>query len=723
MKQRAFKAPKQSDVAPAMIPQHQAAMPPIVHEVLSSPGRPLDAESRDFFEPRFGHDFSGVRVHTDAKAAQSAKAVNALAYTAGRNVVFGSEHYSHGSMESKRLLGHELTHVVQQSRGGAVPALNAAAPHEQEAERIGAAFAAGAPRVVVQSGTQVGIARETTPMSAAHAGGVMGELDAAFILGQRGFIIVIGPGGPAGHKLTEPGLDIVAYNPHTGILWIIDNKAGGGTGKVPDASAITKNLVKNLERATCKVVNAPNFKNKAKIVRMLKNTISAVKSKLELSNKVKIVVTTAGGYYSGISKKLAKDAYITYEDLVGKEIRETRKANIKSAKAAGVRTGRPVTKPAPLSAENLSSDFLAPADKKLNKRPILEMNWETGIGKVRTAPPVVSVKPPVEYSVVQHATIAAPKSNAAESKWSSGAPPTPRAMTGAPDMRSMMVGGPSARGVAIGKSAVIGLRGVNFLAQYFGNKAQENLYQKALTEVEYRLKNLPDDHGVLLIAYYTLCDDYIVEESAIQPVPIFDHIEIGTGLTQDEAEKNLNVPSIRSLPSGKDRIIQNKKWIPPLRPASVTAYQTPFPVVAIGTFAAGKTKLQEVSWSDVVAFDDERENSLTVPAGVTPKFLIMMPPKKFVFNSSTLATDMPVEERSASEGGSIPVVNLDPVLQKLGLGNASAACVFPADDDTANLFKATPSTTDPLYQIKAVNFSIVRWVRPENIKVIHKLEK
>ncbi|MGB9632210.1 MAG: DUF4157 domain-containing protein [Chloroflexaceae bacterium] len=89
-------------------------MPPIVHEVLRSPGQPLDAETRAFMEPRFGHDFSRVRVHTDARAAESARAVNALAYTVGRDVVFGAGQYAPGASAGRRLLAHELAHVVQQ---------------------------------------------------------------------------------------------------------------------------------------------------------------------------------------------------------------------------------------------------------------------------------------------------------------------------------------------------------------------------------------------------------------------------------------------------------------------------------------------------------------------------------------------------------------------------------------------------------------------------------
>ena len=92
--------------------------PPIVHEALSSPGRPLDSSVREFMEPRFGHDFSRVRVHTGETAARSAAAVNATAYTAGNNIVFGARNYAPQTAAGKNLLAHELTHVVQQRRGG-----------------------------------------------------------------------------------------------------------------------------------------------------------------------------------------------------------------------------------------------------------------------------------------------------------------------------------------------------------------------------------------------------------------------------------------------------------------------------------------------------------------------------------------------------------------------------------------------------------------------------
>jgi uncharacterized protein DUF4157 len=88
--------------------------PPIVHDTLQSPGRPLDGSTGAFMQSAFGHDFGKVRVHTDARAADSARAVNAHAYTVGEDVVFGAGAYAPDTQAGKRLIAHELTHVVQQ---------------------------------------------------------------------------------------------------------------------------------------------------------------------------------------------------------------------------------------------------------------------------------------------------------------------------------------------------------------------------------------------------------------------------------------------------------------------------------------------------------------------------------------------------------------------------------------------------------------------------------
>lgn len=93
-----------------------------------SGGQSLPDEARNFYEPRFGHDFSNVKIHTDTVAAKSAQSINALAYTSGNNIVFNTGQYSPDSNSGKRLLGHELTHVVQQKQNSAIQRLTVTTP-------------------------------------------------------------------------------------------------------------------------------------------------------------------------------------------------------------------------------------------------------------------------------------------------------------------------------------------------------------------------------------------------------------------------------------------------------------------------------------------------------------------------------------------------------------------------------------------------------------------
>lgn len=109
-------------------------MPGVVHEVLRTPGQPLDASTRAVMEPRFGHDFSRVRLHTDSAAAESAKAVNARAYAVGRDVVFAPQMYAPHSSEGRMLLAHELAHTIQQSAAAANARLVQRQPDKPAAE-------------------------------------------------------------------------------------------------------------------------------------------------------------------------------------------------------------------------------------------------------------------------------------------------------------------------------------------------------------------------------------------------------------------------------------------------------------------------------------------------------------------------------------------------------------------------------------------------------------
>lgn len=101
-----------------------SSMSSIVHDGLRAPGQPLDAATRAFFEPRFGHDFSQVRVHADAQAHDAARAVNALAYTVGGDIVLQRGAYQPFTVAGQALLAHELTHTIQQ--GHTTPTLKRA---------------------------------------------------------------------------------------------------------------------------------------------------------------------------------------------------------------------------------------------------------------------------------------------------------------------------------------------------------------------------------------------------------------------------------------------------------------------------------------------------------------------------------------------------------------------------------------------------------------------
>jgi hypothetical protein len=115
-----------------------------VKEVVSQRGSPLDPATRQSMEQAVGHDFGNVEVHTDAKAADSARSVQAQAYTVGNHIVFGEGRYQPATPEGRRTLAHELTHVVQQRQGpvdgteapGGIRVSDPSDRFEQEAESV-----------------------------------------------------------------------------------------------------------------------------------------------------------------------------------------------------------------------------------------------------------------------------------------------------------------------------------------------------------------------------------------------------------------------------------------------------------------------------------------------------------------------------------------------------------------------------------------------------------
>jgi hypothetical protein len=146
--------------------QSNSSIPPIVDEVLRSPGRPLDPETESFFESRFGHDFSKVRVHSDSAGNRSARSIKALAYTVGRDVVFGPGQYAPRTTEGRKLIAHELVHTIQQGCTSTPNTpLKIGAPHdglEVEAKAVAGAVMADE-RLKVTQRTPSILARQAVP--------------------------------------------------------------------------------------------------------------------------------------------------------------------------------------------------------------------------------------------------------------------------------------------------------------------------------------------------------------------------------------------------------------------------------------------------------------------------------------------------------------------------------------------------------------------------------
>lgn len=148
-------------------PQKQRS-PELVRRVLNSPATALDSKTRAFFEPRFSHDFSRVRVHSNAEAAASARAVNASAYTVGQHIAFDSGQFQPHTRAGQRLLAHELAHTVQQKQANTgIDRLSIGAPSdalEREADRAASQTFREGP-VSVQSKGPLSLQRQVKPDS------------------------------------------------------------------------------------------------------------------------------------------------------------------------------------------------------------------------------------------------------------------------------------------------------------------------------------------------------------------------------------------------------------------------------------------------------------------------------------------------------------------------------------------------------------------------------
>jgi hypothetical protein len=476
-----------------------------VLQTKESPGQPLDSATRAFMETRFGHDFSGVRVHTDSKAAESTRAVNALAYTVGMDVMFGEGQHAPDTGVGRRLIAHELTHVVQQSHGGICSDLDLGVQHDKSDEADASKAAQSQILVSVRGKTPVKIARQS--MDPRHARGYGGEQSMGFGYSQeKGWILVEGPSGAAGHGVTTKGFDGVAYNINADELHLIDNKSLKAE-TASSATAITKNLKKNLDALIQKVAGIHDIPKKSRILQLLKEMRNNIALGKKIPENTKLIVTGEGGRVKFVSPSLKKQGV------------EFRKSGMTDLPPAGKGASKPPSTPA--APKPLPTPTTAPGKK---------------------TQPSPTKQPPAGGSEGLKAEI------------------------GTPNMRGLQVSGPSARGEAIGAGINLAFMGANFVLNLINDQIQKRRVNEALNRIEPLLRTQRQQNpelGILLIFYYSQYQ--APEESLIRPGAVFGHIECYTGNTPDEARVRwFNTPSIRQGFGQNIKEFTQQVWIPPL---------------------------------------------------------------------------------------------------------------------------------------------------------------
>jgi hypothetical protein len=640
---------------------------------------------------RFGRDLGHVRVHSEGNANASARALRASAYTVDRHVVFAPGEFAPETPSGERLLIHELTHVVQArsatSAGvGSAPRTDTA---EMEAERNARTSFMGQMPVV--------------------------ESTSAFRLQRQ----------------SDTGGDVNDPQPPRRVIYIDANVIEEELNRGNAAAAATlKQFLANADLRMAKwiyyeLVERPRDPETRTANRLLIEetgirvepayTSQGKRVDLRLKNEPKQVVSERDLQLVGAAAEAAASTKV--------EIWSFDKVFRNNPKGVTARFGVSVAPESNMARASTKVDKDYNVARALMGLPEIHIS---PTGEVRrggggpvggSTPPTGPGGPGGGAGVVSPpgAATAAPEVQAGKVA-SDGT----RAVVGSP-VQPVIESGPSPRGVAVANAVVVGLQGVNFVLNTINDHIQGRRAQAALDAkgpaIELMRRQHPD-HWILLVFFYQQPQPH--PDSPIVPGPEFVHIEIASGVTRDEAQESwARAPAVRPARRGSDQVTE-ERWLPPIAPAPITSYRTPFEKVAIARFAGSARSLQNVSWGGITGFDDEDTTTWLLPLTWTPAFLVMRVPKTLEFRNGPIyeSVSIPVIERGTASGGSLPAVDLDPIVP----GDVAAVCVFPADERTATLFADAPATHDTLGQLnRYVNFSAARWVRPENIEVLQRL--
>lgn len=282
---------------------------------------------------------------------------------------------------------------------------------------------------------------------------------------------------------------------------------------------------------------------------------------------------------------------------------------------------------------------------------------------------------------------------------------------------------PSAKGEAKIAGIQLAFEGANIICNMINDYIQKQEIEKKLSSIQQevakaRLENRRS--GVILLFYYRQYEPD--KDSIMKPGPVFDYIIWGQGLTRDEAIRDaLKAGSIGPGVGKDERKFAQEAWIPPLERTALTEARCPFPQIGIGQFYFGNgssANFQLVEFNTLSGFDDISVTSIDL-AGKNIQFAVLNPPPKvFWMNlNGKQETEVPLKTAKTANGNDIKVVDLDP----WSPFNAKAAMVFPLDVVCETAFKRVRATDNYTQLTMHVNFSMIRWIRAEDIHLLRFL--
>jgi hypothetical protein len=300
--------------------------------------------------------------------------------------------------------------------------------------------------------------------------------------------------------------------------------------------------------------------------------------------------------------------------------------------------------------------------------------------------------------------------------------------------------GPAIGGdAAMNVGATVVLQGINYGLSKINGPIQQRRFDEVWNRrrpyVEQRLNEDPQ-LGAMVYVYYSTYQ--AGEASAIDGGLAFQDVQVAYGFTPDDAQRAYDLGS--HVVAGGQIQIGDQIWHKPKAPLDVRRLRLPYgtTVAGLATFVPGKEKLVRVrfrtSWGG--GFDDRLHSreTLDVPKGMTPRFFYLWPPEKINYRFgngvSTQDIDWAISDdadESAAEidvtrklNKGIPVVKLDSHINPSTWFSegATAAMIWPADNATANLFQTTAATLDNNNYLGGLGYRLVRWVRPEFVRVL-----